>query len=373
MKPAYLQTLLFTALMCTLASCTSDFQSNPRVQAIWLNKNIYNSTYGHKQIYYKISDSTSWARTWNAQDTTIQDGAHLKFRSNRIWYEMTETPTGYRANQQYPGWERAIDSIDRKTNIMVLRNNHRVKIEVPAADVVLGGDSVRIAIIRTTGPAFAWTHRDYKPQPDQLLLTTPGKDTMHIAYDMESLGPVNRQTVFRVGQHEYILRYIGEDYEKIVIEKLEDGRGYSLTAELDLSYRQVQVKDLDGNLTHIKRTPGKDLYLYFWGGFNGEERLLQLDSLYKAAPPDRRDAFDLVAISRFSTGGSLETLIEKHDISLPMYLGTEKTCLRLNCTGYLPYLVQVNGRGKIVNFHEWSNVVEERLSKRATLLPDSSR
>ncbi len=363
MKPARLTIVLLSALIGLFTACASDFNSNDLVQKIQLDKNIQNFTFGYKQLYYQVEDSVGWAKVWDAQDTIVREGKYVKFRSNRIWYEMTESPTGYRARQPYPGWERRIDSIDWETNIMVLEGRRRVKVEIPAADVVLGGDSVRIAIIHTTGPAFDWNFSDYKPHPDQLLLTIAGNDTMPIVLDMESIGPVNRQTVFRVGKQEYVLRYISEDYSYVVIERLQDGRGLALTAELDLTYKQAPVKDLEGNLTSIKRTPGKELVLYFWGGFYGEERLLLLDSLYQAAPPERREAFDLVAISRFSQGDVIKDLVEREDIAIPIYLGTEKTCLRLNCTGYLPYAVRVNARGRITSFHTWGSVVEGMLEE----------
>jgi hypothetical protein len=367
MKPAHLIIFLFTTLLCTLTACTTDFQSNALVQEIQLDKNIHNLTYGYKQLYFQIEDSTGWAEVWNAQDTFVQEGPHVKFRSDHIWYEMTESPTGYRARQQYPGWERQIDSINRKTNVMMLLNNHRVKVNVPAADVVLGGDSIRIAIVHTTGPAFNWDFRDYEPQPDQILLTTPGNDTMPIALDMESIGPISRQTVFRVGKQEYVLRSIEDDYKSITIEMLEDGRGLALTAEINLTYKQAPVKDPDGNLTSVKRTPGKDLMLYFWGGFRGKERLLKLDSLYQAIPKNQHEAFDLVAISRFSSGDYIKEIIEKNDLAIPMYQATEKTCLKLNCTGFLPYVVIIDERGKIKSFRAWSSVAEEMMTGKRVI------
>ncbi len=363
MKSAYLLIPLLLVLVYAFSACAPDFQSNGLVREIQLDQNIHNITYGYKRLYFQIEDSVSWAKVWNAQDTFVQEGTYVKFRSNQIWYEMNESPTGYRARQQYPGWERQIDSIDRETNIMLMDSRRRVRVDIPAADIVLGGDSIRIAIVHTTGPAFEWDFRDFEPQPDQLLLTTSGNDTMPIALDMECVGPVSRKTVFRVGKQEYVLRSIGEDYQSIVIERLEDGRGLALTAELDLTYKQVPVKDLEGNLTTIKRTPGKDLLIYFWGGFYGEERLLQLDSIYQAAPPERREAFDLVTISRFSQGDFIKKMVERENVVMPIYQGTEKTCLRLNCTGYLPYAVRVDGRGRIVSFHEWTSMIEDLLQK----------
>ena len=365
MKPACLPIVFFLALLYVLTGCAPDFQADPLVREIRLDKNIHNLLYSNKQIYYQVKDSVGWAEVWSARDTVVREGPHLKFRSEKIWYEVTDSPTGYRARQHYPGWERRIDSIDRSVNLLRLLNNHRVKVDIPAADVVLGGDSVRIAVVHTTGPAFDWDFREYTPQPDQLLLTTPGNDTMVIVQDMGCIGPVSRQTVFRVGKQTYVLRSIGEDYRSVVIERLADGRGVALTAELDLTYKQMPVKDLSGAPTTVKRRAGKGLIIYFYGGFYGEEQLLRLDSIYQAAPPERREAFDLVAVSRNSTGNYMETMKKEKNIALPLYQGTAKTCLRLNCVGFVPYAIFVDKRGKITSFHEWTTAVEALLTGEA--------
>jgi hypothetical protein len=266
-----------------------------------------------------------------------------------------------RSRQHYPGWERRIDSISRDLNIMLLSNNRRVRVSIPAADVVLGGDSLRIALIHTEGPAFDWDFNEYKPVPDRLLLTTYGNDTLPIVTDMGSVGEISRQTVFRVGKQHYAITTIADDYGSIEIEPIEDARGMSLTAEIDLNYKAISVQDLDGNTTSIKRTPGRELILYFWGGFNGDKQLRGLDSLYHALPEIRREEIDIAVISRFSRAEELKMLVDTLNFRLPLYLGTEKTCLRLNCSPYLPYFVSVNRRGRISSFHDWSRVLEGKL------------
>lgn len=349
--------------MFLLTGCAPDFSSNPLVREIQLDKKIHNTYSGYLQMFYQVEDSIGWAEVWNAQDTLFQDGQHIKFRSNRIWYEVIESPTGLRASQQYPGWEQGRDSIDREINTMVMRERRRVKVDIPAADVVLGGDSIRIAIVHTTGPAFEWDFIEYEPQPDHLLLTTPGNDTMPVVLNMECIGPVSRQTVFRVGKQEYVLRSIGDDYRSIVIELLEDGRGLDLTAELDLNYKQVPVMDLEGNLTTIKRTPGKDLMIYFWGGYYVENELQELDSLYRNASQELRETFDLVAVyrNRFNNFPTEFTVAENY--SIPLYQSTEKTCLRLNCINWTGYIIRVNGKGRIVSFYAPTSVVEDLLKE----------
>jgi hypothetical protein len=283
-----------------------------------------------------------------------------KFRSEGIWYEAKFVKDGLRSRQPYPGWERRMDSLPRDLNIMLLRNNRRVRVSIPAADIVLGGDSLRIALIHTEGPAFDWSFTEYEPVPDRLLLTTYGNDTMPIATNMACVGEISRQTVFRVGKQHYAISFIADDYSNIEIEALEDARDLPLTAELDLNYKAVPVEDLDGNATTIKRTPGRELILYFWGGFDAKESISRLDSMYQALPEASREAIDIAVISRFRGVENLKSMAEKLDIQLPLYRGVDKTCLRLNCSPYLPYFVTVNGRGQVTSFHDWAGVLRER-------------
>lgn len=352
-----------------LSACAPDFFGDGRTRVVLLTDSIRNLSNGYYQAYWEIEDSARWENVMARMDTMVAGpngdlpNDVLKFRSETIWYEAKFVDGGLRSRQHYPGWKRNFDSIPRDLNIMLLRNNHRVRVSIPAADVVLGGDSLRIALIHTKGPAFDWAFTEYKPAPDRLLLTTYGNDTMPIVTDMTSVGDISRQTVFRVGKQHYAVKSIADDYGSLEIETLDDVRGLSLTAEIDLNYKAVPVKDLDGNATTIKRTPGKDLVLYFWGGFLGVEQLKGVDSLYQALPEARQAELDVAVISRFSQQDELKGMIDSLDFSLPVYLGTEKTCLRLNCTPYLPYFVTVNGRGRIASFHDWSGVLEERFEE----------
>ncbi len=363
----YLATFfVFTGLF---AACTSDFFGDGRTRAILLTDSIRNLSNGYYQAYWEIEDSARWEAVVAKADTVVPEKApgipsgDVKLRSETIWYEAKMVNGGLRSRQHYPGWKRNFDSIPYDLNIMLLRNNRRVRVSIPAADVVLGGDSLRIALIHTEGPAFDWAFTEYQPAPDRLLLTTYGNDTMPIVTDMTSVGEISRQTVFRVGKQHYAVKSIAEDYGSLEIEALDDVRGLPLTAEIDLNYKAVPVKDLDGNATTIKRTPGKDLVLYFWGGFLGVEQLKGVDSLYRALPEARQAELNVAVISRFSQQDDLKEMIDSLNFSLPVYLGTEKTCLRLNCTPYLPYFVTVNGRGRIASFHDWSGVLEERFEE----------
>lgn len=361
--------VLLFVLASVLTSCTSDFFTDGRTRVIPLTDSIRNVSGGYYQDYWVIKDTVKWKEIFEKMDTMVtgQNGElpddNWKFRSEGIWYEAKLSKDGLRSRQHYPGWERRMDSIPRDLNIMFLRNNRRVRVSIPAADIVLGGDSLRIALIHSEGPAFDWNFTEYEPVPDRLLLTTYGNDTMPIATNMACVGEISRQTVFRVGKQHYALSVIADDYSSIKIEALEDARDLPLTAELDLSYKAVPVEDFDGNPTTIKRTPGRELILYFWGGFEGEKELSRLDSMYQALPEARREEIEIAVISRFRGGEDLRSAAENVDFLLPLYQRADKTCLRLNCSPYLPYFVTVNGHGQVTSFHDWAGVLEERLTR----------
>lgn len=360
---------LLIALAGGVTACAPDFFADGRTRVILLTDSIRNVSNGYYQAYWELVDTARWEAVVARMDTMVTGangelpGDVLKFRSERIWYEAKYVDGRLRSRQHYPGWERRIDSISSNLNIMLLRNNHRVRVRIPAADIVLGGDSLRIGLIHTEGPAFDWDFTEYQPEPDRLLLTTYGNDTLPIVTDMSCVGEISRQTVFRVGKQYYAINSIADDYGSIEIEALEDLRGMPLTAEIDLSYKAVPVKELDGNATTIRRTPGKELILYFWGGYYGNKQLKGLDSMYYALPEARREEIDIAVISRSSRAEDLQVLVDSLDFRLPLYLGTPKTCLRLNCSPYLPYFVTVNGRGRISSFHDWAGVLEDKLEK----------
>lgn len=363
----YLATLF--AFACLLTACAPDFFGDGRTRVIPLTDSIRNVSSGYYQAYWELVDTAYWEEVMAKMDTLVTGpngelpDDKMKFRSETIWYEVKYVNGGLRSRQHYPGWERRIDSIPHELNIMMLRRSRGVRVSIPAADVVLGGDSLRIALIHSEGPAYDWDFVEYEPAPDRLLLTNYANDTLPIVTDMACVGEISRQTVFRVGKQYFAIKTIADDYGSLEIETLENVRGLPLTAEIDLNYKAVPVKDLDGNATTIKRTPGRELILYFWGGYRGSKQLRSLDSLYQALPKARQEETDIAVISRFSQSEELKIMIDSLDVSIPVYTGTEKTCLRLNCTPYLPYYVTVNGRGRITSFHDWPWVLEGRFEE----------
>ena len=354
--PCFALLLIYGPL--AISSCGS---GNPGLYTIELKDSIRTSGATHRQIYWKVEDTARWEATVAAADTIASDSSRIKIRSGGIWYQARIAEDGLRASQHYPGWERQIDTVSLRKSIIRMLDNQRVIVEVPAANIVLGGDSLRIGIIRVLGKAFDWQNFELN-HPDYLLLTTAGEDMVPIAIDQDNVGPISRQTVFRVGRKYYVLRSVAEDYSSITVEAMEAARGMPLVAELDTYYKQIPVKDLDGNPTTVKRTPGRDLAAYFFtlGGYI-PQKILRLDSLYKALPESKKNDVDIALISRYDLPDSLRAFIARHDIQFPIYQSTEKTCLRLNCNAYLPYFIAVNETGRIVSYHGWHGSLERKL------------
>lgn len=360
--------LLFT-LLALMTACAPDFQAEDGTYKTYLTEDIRNVTFGYRKAYYRMVDTAMWADIYAAADTVVKypsgrPSADRKYRTDGIWYEMKAVHGEWRSWQQYNGFERRFDTIANDVNLM-MTDRHYAAVDISAADIVLKGDSIRIAVVHETGPAYEFNFLDHVPQPDRLLLTTWGKDTMPIVQDLECLGVISKKTVFRVGKHHYVLRYVTPEYDGLIIEELDDPRGLPVTAEIDLTYKQVPVRDINDQPATIKRTPGRDLVIFFWGGFQGATSALRVDSLYRALPQVERDKLDIVLISFNQRPEDLRRFVDSNRVSLPVYRSTEKTCLRLNCSGYVPYAVLVDSRGRIRDFYLRSGLLEQRLRARS--------
>ncbi|MEM9261606.1 MAG: hypothetical protein AAGA62_18340, partial [Bacteroidota bacterium] len=290
----------------------------PGTYVIELTDSIVNPLRGNYQIYWSIADTAAWKATLAAADTIYEDGNYRKLRSNKIWYEMRRQKGEWRASQHYPGWERQIDSVGHELNIIRMLDNNRVLADIPAADIVVGRDSFRIAVIHIKGKAFPW--QDFEADhPDYLLLSTKGNGNIPIVMDQDNIGAISRKTVFRVGRRHFVLKNVSEDRREITIEETEVGREFPLAAELDLYYKQVPVMSLDSTLTTVKRTPGKDLAIYFAHlGHRRSDLLLRIDSLYRELPAAEKEGLDVAVVVRDNFLHLVKDFTEKHELSLPV-------------------------------------------------------
>ncbi len=346
-------------LLLAVPACSPDVY--PGHYEIDLTDSIRSSTVNRGQVYWVISDTAAWEQTIQEADTIVMDGDRMMVRSGKRDFDLRLAEDGWRSSTPHPGWERRFDTLDDEINVIRMLDNKRVAAQINAADVVLGGDSIRIAIIHVTGRAFDWQTFDLNV-PDYLMLTTYGNEVVPIAMDQDNIGPISRQTVFRVGRHDYVLREVSDDYRRIMIERTE-ARGLPLVAELDVYYKQVAVQNLTGDPALIKRTPGRDLALYFWGiGPTGGKDVIKLDSLYRASSPAAQAGIEIVLINSLDSPASIRAFLAKNNIGFAAYKTTAKTCLRLNCHPYVPYYVGVNSQGRINTYYGWPDWLEGRLS-----------
>ncbi|WP_020570162.1 hypothetical protein [Neolewinella persica] len=356
-----LLTLVFSlcAIWLAFQACSPDVY--PGRYQVALTDSIRSTTVNRGQVYWVIRDTAAWETTLRRADTILMAHDRMNLRVGSDKYVLRLTEDGWRSSDPHEGWERRFDTLGDEVNVIRLLNNNRVTAEINAADVVLDGDSLRIGLIHITDRAFTWQTFDLN-EPDYLILTTYGNEVVPIAMDQDNIGPISRQTVFRVGRHAYVLRSVAEDYREIEIERLENARGIGYSAELDIYYKQVEVEDMNGQPTTIKRTPGRDLALYFWGlGPTGGKDVIKLDSLYRAMPVAERARMEIVLINSLNDPESIRAFMRANDISFASYKTTSKTCLRLNCHPYVPYYVDINEWGRIVTYYGWPNWLEERM------------
>lgn len=351
----------FCLLLLSLMTTSCGYAGSENLYVIDLTDTIRTTGASNRQVYWGIADTTLWEATVAKADTFVPMEDHIKFRSENIWYQARFVNEELRASQPYPGWERRIDTVSFAKSVIRLLDNNRVVVDIPAADVVLGGDSLRIGVIRVVDRAFSWQDFELN-HPDYLVLAPYGSEVVPISMDQINLGPIGRQTVFRVGRRHYVLRSVAEDHGSITVEAYDAARGMPLTAEMDAYYKQVPVKDLEGNPTTIKRTNGKELAIYFFhlGYYRGVD-VSYIDSLYQSLPLEEQEKLDIAFVSRHSFQDSLSNFVDRENISLPVYQSSEKTCARMNCNPFLPYAMTINERGRIASFFKWRATLENRL------------
>jgi len=350
------------SLFLIVPSCSRDVY--PGRFQVALIDSIRSTTVNRGQVYWEISDTAVWEESLRNADTIMMAHDRMNLRIGSEEYVLRLMEGGWRSSNPHSGWERRFDTLGTEANVIRLLNNNRVTADINAADIILDGDSLRIGLIHVTGRAFTWQTFDLN-EPDYLMLTTYGNQVVPIAMDQDNIGPISRQTIFRVGRRAYVLRSVSDDYRQIEIEALEDARGRRFSAELDIYYKQVAVEDLEGQPTTIKRTPGRDLALYFWGlGPTGGDDLIQLDSLYGALSSEAQAGIEIVLVNHLNSAESIKEFLAEHNIRFPAYKTTPKTCLRLNCHPYVPYFVGVNEKGRITTYYGWPQWLEERLGSK---------
>ena len=261
--------------------------------------------------------------------------------------------------------QRRVDSVSENTNLIRLLNNRRISVVIPAADVVLDGDSIRLGIIQSQGTVLVYPESDDPQIGDHLLITTWGNTGIPIAMDMDNVGPIERRTIFRIGRRYYLLRAFDPEGGQLAIEALPPDRSYEAVAEFDPRYRRVPVQTVGGEATYIERTPGRDLLVYFWGyGPRRGEDVALLDSMYLRAP-QLRDRLDTYLINRHDGQAFITRFLSENQLTLPIYRATPATCRGLNCRPALPYGVWINGEGRVISYYLNAEAVVRKMQDLA--------
>ena len=260
--------------------------------------------------------------------------------------KVSDPSVNHRFYHPMIGW----DSVPDSTSLIYLPKIGQAKGYIQVSDIVLNRrDSIRIGVIHPVAPIYDSIFAT--PQPDYLMLSSYGVDSVPISFTSKGTGPITRRTFFRVGRDIYRLASIDKTRSIIEIEPMKRGVDVEFAAEIDLRYKKVPLLTMDGRDTSIAATKGRDLILYFWGlGPAQGKDLVRLDSIYREVPLDSRP--DIVAISRTDSKANLEKFLAENDLTIPVFQSTPETCSGLNCHSLLPYGLLVNSAGRIVN-HNW--------------------
>lgn len=251
-------------------------------------------------------------------------------------------------------------------NVMKLVNNDRVEVTIRAADLVLGRDSVRLAIIRVTEADPGMARGNYTDYPDLLLLTHYGRSSLPLAGDQGNLGPVSRRTVFRVGRNDYLLQAVDPELAEVTIRPLEPGHQIALAAAFDTRFRSVNVVGLDGRPARIDHRPGHPLAICFHDLHDWTESgLLRINDYYRAGPREP-EGLDVALVNHSHSPASIRERVAREGIQIPFYKSTPGTCQTLNCRANLPYCVFVDARGRVTSYYAPLQELERRLARPAS-------
>lgn len=347
--PLFTSACLLLLLFLGLTDCRSP--ESDGLYVIPLTDDLRSAGSSRYQVYWGIADSARYAGLLSDMDSISRLGErHYSFNVNDTLRALTLVNGEVRSPFPVSGWERHVDSISGYKSVVRLLGNERVVVKIPSAQVVLGGDSITIGLMRVIDRAFEWQTFDLN-FPDYLVLMPKGEEVVYVAMDSDNIGPIGRQTVFRVGRRYYVLKSVSDNYRSLTVEEMPEARGMELTAELDTYYKPIPVNDMEGNPTSIRHKQGRDLAVYFFSlGGVIPEMVVKTDSLYRSLPENRRSELDIALVSRNALPDSLRAFIARHDLQMPVYQSSGATCQRLNCTAYLPSFVAVNERGRIVTF-----------------------
>lgn len=224
-------------------------------------------------------------------------------------------------------------------------------VKVLAKDVVLGrDDSLRISIIHPFKSLVEnW---EIRPQPDYLLLTDYGQDTVLISFKHTNVGQVTSSTVFRVNRNFYSLNSLDSSRSKIELSKLERRPTKPVVAEMNTRFKNIAVKTLEGRDSLLRYQEGQLNLFYFWTlSHGGEAHLLELNGLLKKMG---NRAPHLIAVNRRDGYAKLTAFVEANELEIPVYQHNQYTCEDVDCYAPTPNAMVVGENGNIIN-HQMSH------------------
>lgn len=355
MKRIFLLGTSTIALVVLLCTCARDTSLN--TEEIYLSETLHNGWGRQAQRFYYPTDRAAWERKMAAADSIWADEETgiLTVLHDEVYYALRPTTipdTPLVAMEPLPGFEPKFTRLADSTTVFFDDSFHRLTANIYSEKVLLGEDSVRIGIIQTTGWAFPWANGPFTPT-DYLFLMLPRQEVIALHASLPSVGPVTDKTIFRVNRDHYVLRRLSDDRRRLTVERLPEGRGLTATAELNPNFRQMPVESLDPGVgkTFIRRTPGKQLAVYFTRLLEpDQEDVLRLDSAYAALPPAERERLDLVIVSEYVNTQTVGQTVGAMGLRLPVYVKTQTSCEGIDCYPGSRKFLLVDERGQMLSF-----------------------
>lgn len=221
----------------------------------------------------------------------------------------------------------------------------------PAANIVLGGDSLQISISTVGIPG-----RDRPGSSDLIYLNAWG-DTLSpqaVHEGIKNFGVVGPQTILKINRRTYLLNLLNESRSHIRLSELEDGRNLPVTASLTTRYKRLSVLNANDEPAYLAREPDKRLVIFFIRYPAGREEVLAAHEAFEKLPPAVRAVTQVAVINRHTRApAELKAFFRETGIGFPLYFEGPGTCANLPCHDRFPYFMRVNTAGRITEYYGW--------------------
>ncbi len=224
----------------------------------------------------------------------------------------------------------------------VLYHNGVWRVDARSVDVEYGSTRFRLGMIDADQDGRFTT-----PGLDLLVLSVYGVDTAALDPYLPSIGLVQTKNFIQVDRSYFLLTDLDSTGQSISLIPWDRQPGEELTAQLRTSLGKIPVRTCTGEEVYLSTAApsNKDRLILVWSYGPDRGELIREIAYYRKRWEDR---VEVVSINMLDDHDRIQAFLSEHNIDLPCYLATSRTCQSLNCHALLPFAVVVDTYGRVL-------------------------